>query len=243
MEYPSYNRSRKHSESFEKLHQKAIERNFNGSYVVEAGEAQGVTTYLEGWPIYARYEGVNDFYGMDAIQELSVLNKTVTEYVSSNDLVKMFRTYMKYIGKDEGFMDIIEKPEVELPTRKTLNSEEEIELPAGVRLGYSPNKECMLEFCKNSLLTGYALSNRKIWYSDKGIVRDKKNLQENDLPLLLRMNSDRDLGSLDTEFAEVYLQTSKKGEIEMEYDISQWEIVDTTRKPQQGLLDKILEAI
>ncbi|MFB6283452.1 MAG: hypothetical protein ABEK59_05895 [Halobacteria archaeon] len=247
MEHPSYHKSRTYSSSFQELHKTAMETNFNGSYLIEEDTASGVSAYLEGWPIYAKYNGVNDYYGANAIQELSVLNKKVTEYVSSNALVKMFRTYMKYIGLDEGFMDIFEKPEIQVPERKILISKgDEVEkkkIPTGVRLGYSPNRECMFDYFRDTKLTGYALSNEKIWYFDKGRARNRERLKENGLPMLMRIGSEINLGVLDTEFSEVYLQSPVDDEVDIEYDISGWEIVDSARGGSNGFLSSILSKV
>jgi len=243
MRYPASEQVSNHESSFEAAHTEARKKEFVGSLVLSSDEGDGVVVYLDGWPVYAKYKGDEEMDGEMAVDYMKTLSGRLDRHVSRRDPVEMFRTYMEYIGRDEGLITMHRTDEVEVRKRTILVTEsgtlEKTEVPPGIRLGYSADEKQAKRYFSEVSITGYALSNREIIFFEEGEEVDRKEFKEDDFSMLIRMDSEEGLGALECEFLKIYTQGSTGGQVDVEFDIQGWEIVEETEQ-SGGLLSGIL---
>jgi hypothetical protein len=244
MKFPASEQVSSHESSYEAAHTEARKKEFVGSLVLSSTEGDGVVVYLDGWPVYAKYKGENELDGEDAVDRMKDLSGELDRHVSRQDSVEMFRTYMSYIGRDEGLITMHRTDEVEVRERTILVTEggtlEKTELPAGVRLGYSADERQAREYFEEKGMTGYALSNNEVVFFENGTEVDRKQFKDDDLSILVRMESEEGLGALECDFLNVYTQGSTGGQVDVEFDIQGWEIVEETESGGGGILSGLL---
>jgi len=246
MRFPASEQVSSHESSFEAAHSEVRKKEFTGSLVLNSVEGEGVAVYLNGWPIYAKYKGANDESGERAVKEMKKQSGEIERHASRRDPVEMFRTYMNYIGREEGLISVHRTDEVEVQPRTILvtkgGSLEKTQVPGGVRLGYSPDQRQAYEFFEEEELTGYALSNDEIIRFEDGEEQDRKKFKDDGLSTLVRMASEEGLGALECEYLDVYTQGSSGGQVDVEFDIEGWEIVESDGGSGEGggLLSGIL---
>ena len=244
MKFPASEQVSSHESSYEAAHTEARKKEFVGSLVLSSTEGDGVVVYLDGWPVYAKYNGENELDGEDAVDRMKDLSGELDRHVSRQDSVEMFRTYMSYIGRDEGLITMHRTDEVEVRERTILVTEggtlEKTELPAGVRLGYSADERQAREYFEEKGMTGYALSNNEVVFFENGTEVDRKQFKDDDLSILVRMESEEGLGALECDFLNVYTQGSTGGQVDVEFDIQGWEIVEETESGGGGILSGLL---
>lgn len=246
MRYPASEQVSNHESSFETAHVEARKKGFVGSLVLSSAHGDGVVVYLDGWPVYAKYKGNDgeEINGEDAVDHMKDLSGELDRHVSRRDPVEMFRTYMSYIGREEGLITMHRTDEVEVRKRTILVTEggtlEKTEVPAGLRLGYSADEKQARNFFSNEGITGYALSNSEVVFFEEGREVDRKQFKEDEYSILVRMDSEEGLGALECEFLKVYTQGSTGGQVDVEFDIQGWEIVEEKDDGGGGLLSGIL---
>jgi len=244
MRFPASEQVSSHESSFEAAHTEARKKEFVGSLVLSSTDGDGVVVYLDGWPVYAKYKGDEEIDGEEAVERMKELSGELDRHVSRQDSVEMFRTYMSYIGRDEGLITMHRTDEVEVHERTVLVTEggtlNKTELPPGVRLGYSADERQARDYFDEKGMTGYALSNNEVIFFENGTVVEKKEFKEDDLSILVRMDSEEGLGALECDFLNVYTQGSTGGQVDVEFDIQGWEIVRETEKNGGGLLSGLL---
>lgn len=245
MKFPASEQVSNHESSFEAAHAEARKKEFIGSLVLSSVEGDGVVVYLDGWPVYAKYKsGDEEVSGEDAVNRMKRLSGTLDRHVSRRDAVEMFRTYMSYIGRDEGLITVHRTDGVEVRKRTILVTEggelEKTSLPAGVRLGYSADERQARDFFAEEGMKGYALSNNEVIFFEGGEPVEKKEFKEDDFSMLVRMDSEEGLGALECEFLNVYRQGSTGGQVDVEFDIQGWEIVEENEDGGGGFLSGIL---
>ena len=244
MRFPASEQVSSHESSFEAAHTEARKKEFVGSLVLSSTDGDGVVVYLDGWPVYAKYKGDEEIDGEEAVERMKELSGELDRHVSRQDSVEMFRTYMSYIGRDKGLITMHRTDEVEVHERTVLVTEggtlNKTELPPGVRLGYSADERQARDYFDEKGMTGYALSNNEVIFFENGTVVEKKEFKEDDLSILVRMDSEEGLGALECDFLNVYTQGSTGGQVDVEFDIQGWEIVRETEKNGGGLLSGLL---
>ncbi|MDZ7687262.1 MAG: hypothetical protein U5J64_00825 [Halobacteriales archaeon] len=244
MRYPASEQVSNHESSFETAHTEARKKEFVGSLVLNSSGGDGVVVYLDGWPVYAKFKDDEEMNGEMAVDYMKTLSGNLDRHVSRRDPVEMFRTYMEYIGREEGLITMHRTDEVEVRKRTILVTEsgtlEKTEVPAGVRLGYSADKKQAKSFFSDEGITGYALSNKKVMFFKEGEEVDRKQFKEDDFSMLVRMDSEEGLGALECEFLKIYTQGSTGGQVDVEFDIQGWEIVEEKEDNGGGLLSGIL---
>lgn len=244
MRFPASEQVSSHESSFGAAHNEARKKEFVGSLVLGSSEGDGVVVYLDGWPMYAKFKGDRELDGEAAVERMKDLSGELDRHVSRQDSVEMFRTYMSYIGRDEGLITIRRTDEVQVRKRTILVTEggdlEKTELPAGLRIGYSADEKQAIEYFEEEGMTGYALSNSEVVFFEKGKEVDRKKFKDNDMSMLVRMDSEEGLGALECDFLNVYTQGSTGGQVDVEFDIRGWEIVEETEDSGGGLLSGLL---
>lgn len=245
MRFPASEQVSSHESSFEAAHAEARKKEFIGSLVLRSVEGDGVVVYLDGWPVYAKYKsGEEEESGEDAVDRMRRLSGDLDRHVSRRDAVEMFRTYMSYIGRDEGLISAHKTDEVEVQRRTILVTEdgnlEKTKLPRGVRLGYSATEGQARDFFEEQSMTGYALSNKEVVFFEDGEPTERKQFKDDDFSMLVRMDSEEGLGALECEFLNVYRQGSTGGQVDVELDVRGWEIVEETGDSGGGILSGIL---
>jgi len=145
---------------------------------------------------------------------------------------------MSYIGRDEGLITIHRVDEIDVRQRTILvtqgGSLEKTEVPAGVRVGYSSDEDQAHDFFEDGGVTGYALSNNEIIFFENGEEVDRKRFKDDGRSILVRMDSEEGLGALECEFLNVYTQGSTGGQVDVEFDIQGWEIVESGSGGESG---------
>jgi hypothetical protein len=245
MRFPASEQVSSHESSFEAAHSEVRKKGFTGSLVIDSVEAKGVTVYLDGWPVYAKYRGSSDKGGQDAVEEMKTQSGEIDRHASRHDTVEMFQTYMSYIGRDDGLISVQKTDKVEVQPRTILVTKggnlEKTQVPAGVRVGYSPDEKQAQEFFEEKEMSGYALSNDEIIFFEEGEETDRKQFKNDDLSILVRMDTEEGLGVLECEFLDIYTQGSSGGQVDVEFDIEGWEIVEESGGGGSGgLLSGIL---
>ncbi len=246
MKYPSAEEVRTHESSFEAAHSEARKKEFNGSLVLDGGSGEGVVVYLEGWPIYAEYHGLENALGTDALDLMTEQSGKIERNVSRKESVEMFRTYMEYIGENQGSINIYEADRVEVSKRTILvtkaGSLEKTTAPAGTRVGYAPDLDYVEEYFAKNEATGYALSNDEIVFYEEGDETDREGFKQDGLSMLVSMESDEGLAALECAYLDVYTQGASggKGEVDVEFDIEGWEIVEGEVEDSGGMLGGLL---
>ena len=244
MRFPASEQVSSHESSFEAAHTEARKKEFVGSLVLSSSEGDGVVVYLDGWPVYAKYKGERELDGEEAVGRMRDLSGDLDRHVSRQDSVEMFRTYMSYIGRDEGLIKMHRTDEVQVRERTILVTEggnlEKTEIPEGLRLGYSADENQASEYFKEEGVTGYALSNSEVIFFENGTEVDRKNFKEDDMSILVRMDSEEGLGALECDFLNVYTQGSTGGQVDVEFDIRGWEVVKETGSDSGGLISGLL---
>lgn len=244
MEFPPAEAISTHESTFESAHSEAKQTQFDGSVHIDAGDAEGVTVYMDGWPIYAVYRGTEgDAVGKDAVDAMVPLSGTLERHDASRERVEMFRTYMEFVDRVEGLMNIYEPDTVEVRDRTILVTKagdlEKVDVPAGVRRGYAPNEEYLMTYFEDEELAGYGLSNNEIVFFEDGDVSDRRRFKDDGLSILVRIDSKDGLGALECEYLDVYTQSESGGKADVEFDIEGWEIVEMEESGDSGLVGKL----
>ena len=243
MRFPASEQVSSHESSFEAAHTEARKKEFVGSLVLSSTDGDGVVVYLDGWPVYAKYKGKKELDGEAAVERMKDLSGELDRHISRQDSVEMFRTYMSYIGRDEGLITIRRTDEVRVQQRTILitgsGNLEKTEIPPGLRIGYSADERQTVEFFKNEDMTGYALSNSEVIFFENGTEVDREQFKKNDLSMLVRMDSEEGLGALECDFLKVYTQGPTGGQVDVEFDIRGWEIVEEVEE-KGGFLSGLL---
>jgi len=236
MQYPSSEEVRSYPSEFEVAHSEARHKGFTGSLVLRSEDVGGVIAYLEGVPVYAyaRHDEVakSDASGGDAVELLSSKDGTVDRHPSDSESVRMFLTYMEYLGRDEHIIHVYEKEPVEIAERTFLvtgdNGLTKVEVPAGTRVGYSLSEEDVSSYFEDESADGYAVSNDAVLRFGNGHETGREEMKDDGEPLLARMESEQGLKEIDCEFERVFPErggSSRK--IDVEFDIKGWEVVRT----------------
>lgn len=245
MRYPASEEVASHQSTFEAAHTEARKKGFTGSLVFDAVEGEGVVVYLRGWPVYAEYQGPSYETSEDAIHAMKGMSGEIERHASRKDAVEMFKTYLNYIGRDEGFINVYRVDQVTIQERTVLVTKagnlEKTQVPSGKRIGYSPSEEQAKEYFSEENESGYALSNNEIIFFSDGKEDDRNRFKEDDLSTLVRMDNEEGLGALECEYLELYTQGSSGGKVDVEFDIQGWEIVETSGKTESsgGLLSGV----
>ncbi|MFW5929235.1 MAG: hypothetical protein ACOCT0_02310 [Halobacteriota archaeon] len=233
MNVPAPEQIRTHESSFDVAHTEARQKGFTGSLVVESDRGKGVVVYLEGWPVYAEVEGLDSGEGEEAVDVLVGVEGEIERHTSRTDSVEMFLTYMSYIGRESGLIDVFETDHVEVDRRTILVTQagnlNKTKAPAGTRIGYASDLESAERYFESEETMGYALSNDEIVFFDGGEEVEREHFKEDGLSMLVRMKTEEGLGALECEYLEIYTQgaSSSGGQIDVEFDIEGWEIVET----------------
>lgn len=245
MRYPASEEVASHQSTFEAAHTEARKKGFTGSLVFDAVEGEGVVVYLNGWPVYAEYQGPTYETSEDAVREMKGMSGEIDRHASRKDAVEMFKTYLNYIGRDEGFINVYRVDQVEIQKRTILVTKagnlEKTQVPPGKRVGYSPSEDQAVEYFAEEGASGYALSNNEIIFFEEGEETERNRFKEDDLSTLVRMDSEEGLGALECEYLELYTQGSSGGKVDVEFDIQGWEIVEGSGEEESsgGLLSGV----
>lgn len=246
LKYPASEEVRTHESSFGAAHSEARKKEFTGSLVLDAERGDGVVVYLDGWPIYAEFDGVETALGSDALDAMRDLSGRIERNVSRREAVEMFRTYMEYIGEEEGAINIYEADEIDIQERTILVTKagdlDKTTAPAGTRVGYAPDLDYVSEYFAENEVTGYALSNDEIVFYDEGEEVERERFKEDGLSMLVSMKDEESLGALECAYLDVYTQGGGdgKGNVDVEFDIEGWEIVESDGTGGGGMLGGIL---
>lgn len=238
MKFPASERVKSHESSFESAHAEARKSEFTGTYLFNSVEGKGVTIYLDGWPVYAKYKGSSKEEARDATEIMKGQTGDVEVHASRRDRVEMFCTYMRYIGRDNALIDVYFVDEAEIPERKVLvtnnNTLDMSIIPPGTRVGYSPDRGQVIDFFSEREIGGYALSNDEVIFFSDGEVTDRERFKNDGLPMLVRMNSGEGLGELECDYLDLFTQGSSGGQVEVEFDIEGWEVVKNQQEEESG---------
>lgn len=233
MDYPPSEQVRTYESPFEAAHSEAREKGFNGSLVLRSDNGDGVVVYLDGWPIYGYYVDSTEIYGEKAVQHLMPETGLIDRHESNDETVDMFHTYMEYLGRDDGLLDIAERERCEVLERELLITEDDeltkVEVPAGTRIGYAPRPKYAEKYAGEHGLTGYALSNNDVLYFDEGQKTGHEVFKEEEGSVLARMESDRGLRDQECDYCMIFPEhsTSSARVVNVEFDIDGWEVVET----------------
>ncbi len=246
MNYPAAEEVRTHESSFDAAHSEARKKEFTGSLRLESERGEGVVVYLDGWPIYAEFRGVESAYGSEAVDMMREVSGRIERNVSRREAVEMFRTYMEYIGEELGAVNIYEADRVDVRERTILVTKagdlDKTTAPAGTRVGYAPDLDYVSTYFEENDETGYALSNDEIVFYDEGEEVERNRFKEDGLSMLVSMDSDEGLGTLECTYLDVYTQggSSGGGNVDVEFDIEGWEIVESEGGGGGGVLGGLL---
>ncbi|MDY6780399.1 MAG: hypothetical protein SV760_07630 [Halobacteria archaeon] len=248
MNVPPSQEVRSHESSFESAHSEAREKDFTGSLVIDGAGDKGVAVYLDGWAIYAqltdKVEG-SEVFGKEALERMIELSGTVERHVSDTGTIEMFRTYMDYIDRGDGLLNIYELDTVEVPERTVMvqkgGSVDKVTAPGGIRIGYSPNEDRATEVFEERGIDGYALSNDDIIFFENGEPNHRREFKQDGLSILVRVDSEEGLGALECEYVDMYTQGSGTGgNVDVEFDINGYEIVNTEEGGSDGFISGLL---
>lgn len=239
MEFPPAEEISTHESTFESAHSEAKQTQFDGSVYIDAGDAEGVAVYMEGWPIYAMYRGTDaEAVGKEALDAMVPLSGTLERHTASRERVEMFRNYMEFVGRTDGLMDIYEPDNVEVRGRTILVTKagdlEKVNVPGGVRRGYAPNEDYLASYFEKTGIDGYGLSNNEIVFYEDGEVAERERFKDDGLSILVRIDSKDGLGALECEYLDVYTQSESGGKADVEFDIEGWEIVESGEDDSDG---------
>jgi len=245
MRFPASEQVSSHESSFEAVHNESRQKGFTGTLVLDAVDGQGVAVYLDGWVVYAQFRGSADASGREALKEMTDRSGDIERHESRRDPVEMFRTYMSYIGRDEGLVSVHRTDEVKVTQRTILVTEggdlEKTNVPPGVRIGYAPDERQARNFFDENGMSGYALSNDEIVFFEEGDEMDRERFKDDELSILVRMDSEETAGALECDYLDVYTQGSSGGQVDVEFDIDGWEIIEEDEDAGSGgLLSGIL---
>lgn len=246
--YPSSKKLEASTSRFEAVHGEARQRRFTGSLVLHVGVNTGVAVYLGGHPIYAHYSESNDLFGNQALDVMTSESGSVERHASTTEKVEMFLTYMDFINRDEGIMEVCMTEDADMRERVVDNpnveegEDAEIKLPEGVRLGYSIDKDYVRRFAREHGLSGYALSNTELLVFEDGEAVDSRALHMKNVPIRVGFKSDEDVVEAECEYVDI-VDTKEAGSLVMvDYNVDGWEVVDTDREIEKkgGLLSRFL---
>ncbi|MDY7082318.1 MAG: hypothetical protein SXQ77_07930, partial [Halobacteria archaeon] len=179
MKFPQSENVREYESSIEAAHSEAQRKLFDGSLVVSTdGESEGVIVYLGGYPIYAYYiDGTDDtdveeFHSENAVERLTQKHGEIQRHDSDADIVRMFHTYMEYLGRDENLINVYEKARMKVREKTVLVTRDatldKVSLPEGERVGYAPSAGHAEKFARKHGFTGYAVSNNEVVFFRDG---------------------------------------------------------------------------
>jgi hypothetical protein len=248
MQYPSSEDVRSYPSGFEVAHSEARHKGFDGSLVLRSEDGDGVVVYRDGLPIYAHamYQDGDDVCGSGAVEALKLRSGTVDRRPSDEESIRMFCTYMEYLGRENSLMRVYEKDEVEVGEREFVVTKggdlTKVDVPGGVRVGYSRSLEEVSKYFENESADGYAVSNDAVVRFGNGHETESKVLKDDGEPLLARMESEKGLNEIDCEFERVFPERGTgTRKIDVEFDIKGWEVVRTDGKEESGgILNRFL---
>ncbi|MDZ7687611.1 MAG: hypothetical protein U5J64_02610 [Halobacteriales archaeon] len=252
MQYPSSEEVRSYPSEFEVAHSEARHKGFTGSLVLRSDDGSGVIAYLNGLPVYAyaRYDELSkgDVSDGEAVEILSRRRGTVDRHPSDSESVRMFLTYMKYLGRDEQIIHVYEKKPVKIAERTFLVTGDDgltkVEVPAGARVGYAMSEEEVSRYFEDESADGYAVSNDAVLRFGNGHETGREEMKDDGEPLLARMESEEGLTEIDCEFEHVFPELGASShKIDVEFDIQGWEVVRTDMDDEEdsgGLLRGLL---
>lgn len=249
MRYPSSEEVSSYTSEFEAAHSEARRKEFSGSLALRSNDCDGVVVYLRGLPVYAQareaYEG--DMRGIEAVNILLSRRGTVDRRPSDAESVRMFCTYMEYLGRDSCVVHVYEMEPVEVPAREFVVTGEggltKVEVPDGVRVGYSRSEEYVSKYFQKESADGYAVSNDEVVRFGNGHETGRDVMKEDEEPVLARMETEQGVRELDCEFADVIPERGGGArKIDVEFDIRGWEVVrtDASEESSGGFLSGLL---
>jgi hypothetical protein len=234
MRYPSSEEVRSYPSEFEVAHSEARLKRFNGSLALRSNDGDGVVVYLSGLPVYAHAtrEDGDDAKGNEAVTALLPRSGTVDRRPSDEESVRMFCTYMEYLGREACVVHVYEKKPVGIPEREFVVTDDggltKVEVPGGTRVGYSRSEEYVSRYFEDARADGYAVSNDEVIRFTNGRKTRRDAMKDDGEPLLARMESEQGLSELDCEFADVIPERGASArKIDVEFDITGWEVVRT----------------
>ena len=248
MQYPSSEDVRSYPSEFEVAHSEARHKGFSGSLVLRSDEGDGVVVYLRGLPVYAHamYRDGDDVRGVEAVDTLTLRSGTVDRRSSDPESVRMFCTYMKYLGRDGSVIHVYRRNEVEIAAREFVVMGDgdltKVDVPEGVRVGYSRSLEDVSKYFEKENADGYAVSNDTVVSFRNGHETEREVMKEDGEPLLARMESEKGLNEIDCEFERVFPERGTGArKIDVEFDIQGWEVMRTdTEEESGGILNRLL---
>ena len=251
MQYPSSEEVRSYTSEFDVANSEACHKGFTGSLVLRSEDGDGVVVYLEGLPVYAyaRYEGESsEARGSEAVKTLSGRGGTIEKRPSDEESVRMFRTYMEYLGRDDNNVLVYEKEPVRVEERVFLATGDDgltkAEVPAGRRVGYARTEKDVSRYFERESADGYSVSNNAVLRYGNGHLTEREEMKDDGEPLLARMDTEKGLTEIDCEFERVFPETGTSSrKIDVEFDIHGWEVVRTDLDEDErkgGLLGGLL---
>ena len=248
MQYPSSEDVRSYPSEFEVAHSEARHKGFSGSLVLRSDEGDGVVVYLRGLPVYAHamYRDGDDVRGMEAVDTLTLRSGTVDRRSSDPESVRMFCTYMEYLGRNGSVIHVYRRNEVEIAAREFVVMGDgdltKVDVPEGVRVGYSRSLEDVSKYFEKENADGYAVSNNMVVSFRNGHETEREVMKEDGEPLLARMESEKGLNEIDCEFERVFPERGTGArKIDVEFDIQGWEVMRTdTEEESGGILSSFL---
>jgi len=249
MQYPSSEDVRSYPSEFEVAHSEARHKGFSGSLVLSSDEGDGVVVYLRGMPVYAHamYKDGDDVRGVEAMDALTLRSGTVDRRSSDTESVRMFCTYMEYLGRDASIINVYRKKDVEIAEREFVVIEDgdltKVDVPEGVRVGYSRTLEDASKYFEGESADGYAVSNDEVVSFGNGHETERVEIKDDGEPLLARMESEMGLNEIDCEFERVFPERgTAASKIDVEFDIQGWEVMRTDIEEEEsgGLLNRFL---
>ena len=241
MQYPSSEEVRSYPSEFEVAHSEARHKGFSGSLVLSSEEGDGVVVYLDGLPIYAHamYDNGEDERGGKAVDVLVLRSGTIDKRPSDEESIRMFCTYMEYLGRGDSMLYVYEKKEVEIAAREFVVMEggdlTKVDVPEGVRVGYSRSIEDVSKYFERHDADGYAVSNDEVVLFGNGHETEREVMKEDGEALLARMESERGLEEIDCEYERVFPERGTGArKIDVEFDIQGWEVVRTDILEDEG---------
>jgi|GEM_PF-2275115 len=248
MQYPSSEDVRSYPSEFEVAHSEARHKGFSGSLVLRSDEGDGVVVYLRGLPVYAHamYRDGDDVRGMEAVDTLTLRSGTVDRRSSDPESVRMFCTYMEYLGRNGSVIHVYRRNEVEIAAREFVVMGDgdltKVDVPEGMRVGYSRSLEDVSKYFEKENADGYAVSNNMVVSFRNGHETEREVMKEDGEPLLARMGSEKGLDEIDCEFERVFPERGTGArKIDVEFDIQGWEVMRTdTEEESGGILSSFL---
>ena len=245
MRYPSSEEVLSYPSEFEVAHSEARLKGFSGSLVMRSddgdGDGDGVVVYLRGLPVYAHAKRADggDARGNDAVGDLLSRSGTIDRRPSDSESVRMFCTYMEYLNRDRCVVHVYEKEPVEIPEREFVATGDggltKVKVPGGTRVGYSRTHEYVSRYFEEERADGYAVSNDRVVRFGNGHETGVDVVKDDSGPLLARMESETGLRELDCEFVDVIPERGASAQkINVEFDISGWEVVRTDMDEDSG---------